>query len=65
MTDQQLADAVHEATRALSRAFCAARDAGLEVSVDSFFRGDVGNLVAHVSRVIPAKVTHYEPTNRE
>jgi hypothetical protein len=60
MSDQELANQVHNATRALNDAIDAARAAGLRVSVAPFSFGDP--LISHVDRFIPAVVTEYRRT---
>ncbi len=62
MTDQELADRVHNATRALRDAWVEAQDAGLDVAVGSFDRGP--ELRAWVYRVIPATQIEYPPSTR-
>jgi hypothetical protein len=63
VTDQELADAVHEATAVLNKAVDAALAAGLRVSVERFSGGRP--LVSIVDRLIPAQVTLYPPSGAD
>ena len=62
MTDQELADRVHDAVKAMNDARDAAIEAGLEVSITSFT--GVPPWIAHVWRYVPAVKTDYPPTER-